>query len=323
MTGATGFIGRRLAAALVARGYRLRCLVRSAERAAPLAALGAELQTGDVTDGYALERGMNGASIAFHLAAIYDVGQVDAAAMEAANVRGTALFIAALRACSVPRGVHVSSTAALGPVESGAGEELNGYSGPYPTHYHRTKAEAHQLAREAQRAAVPLIIVCPAYVYGPGDEGPAAEYMRNLLRHRIPALSTKPTYFSYVHVDDVVAGLVAAAERGRDGATYVLGGETASVNEFTARVAEQADTWVSPLRLPPWLVRLTGTLLDGVSRLTGWRMPISRELAESGATGTRWVHSDAAARAELGHAPRSLAEGLPETIRDVQARLSR
>jgi dihydroflavonol-4-reductase len=323
LTGATGFIGRRLAEALAARGYRLRCLVRSEQRGAALAALGAELLVGDVTDGMALERGMADAALAYHLAAIYDVGRVDVAAMEATNVRGTALFIAALRARGVARGVYVSSTVALGPVDPVTGEELVEYTGPYPTHYHRTKAEAHRLAQAAQRAGAPLIIACPSYVYGPGDEGPAAEYMQNLLRHRIPGLSTRPTVFSYVHVDDVAAGLVAAGERGRDGATYVLAGEAASVNEFSRQVADEAGTWVSPVRLPPALVRWTGVLLDAVSRLTGRRMPISRELAESGATGSRWVHSDARSRTELGYSPRSLAEGLPETVGDIRARLSR
>jgi dihydroflavonol-4-reductase len=323
LTGATGFIGRRLAGALAARGYRLRCLVRSPERAAALADLGAELIVGDVTDGPALERGMAGAALAYHIAAIYDIGRVDVDAMEQTNIRGTALFIAALRACGVPRGVYVSTTAALGPVASGAGDGDSQYHGPFPTHYHRTKTEAHHLAQEAQRAAVPLIIACPSYVYGPGDEGPAGRYMADLLRHRIPGLSTKPTVFSYVHVDDVVEGLVAAGERGRDGATYVFSGETASVNEFSQQVAQLAGTWLSPLRFPPAMVRLTGMLLDGVSRLTGMRMPISREAANSGGSGERWVHSRELASAELGYAPRPLAEGLPETVRDVQDRLSR
>jgi NAD+-dependent farnesol dehydrogenase len=323
VTGGTGFIGRRLVGALIGRGHRVRCLVRSEARGAPLAGLGAELLPGDVSDAAALERGMTGATLAYHLAAIYDVGRVDVAAMELANVRGTELFLRALRTCGVARGVYVSSIVALGPADEAGGGDLSGYRGPYPTHYHRTKAEAHRLAAEAQRAGLPLVIACPAYVYGPGDEGPAAEYMRNLLQHRIPGLSTRPTHYSYVHVDDVVTGLVAAGAEGRTDATYVLGGEEATVNEFSRLVTKQAGTWLSPVRLPPVLVKLTGVLLDGVSRLTGRRMPISRELAESGATGSRWVHSDALARAELGYSPRSLAEGLPETVRDVQERLSR
>lgn len=323
LTGATGFIGGRLAAALVARGRRLRCLVRRPERTGALQALGAELVIGDVADAAAMRHGVEGASLAIHVAGAYDVGLVDAPALERTNVEGTRVFLDAVRSASVARAVHISSTVALGPVSTGVGDEGSSYDGPYPSVYHRTKTEAHRLALAAQRDGLPLVIVCPAFVYGPGDEGPAALHIEDVLRHRLPGLSTRPSEFSYVHVDDVVAGIVAAAERGRPGSTYVLGGEHASVNEYTRMIGRIAGTWVSPLRFPPFVVSLTGSLMDVVARATGWRLPISRELAAIGGTGARWLHSSDRARAELGYAPRPLAEGLPEAVQDVRQRISR
>lgn len=322
LTGATGFIGGRLAVALHARNHRLRCLVRAPERAGALARLGAELIVGDVTDAAAMRRGTDGADLAVHLAGRYELGRVDRHGLEQANVEGTRVFLDAVRDAGVARSIHVSSTAALGPVAAGEGETTSAWDGPYPSVYHRTKTAAHRLALDAQRDGLPLIIVCPAYVYGPGDEGPAAQYIADLLRHRIPALSTQPTMFSYVHVDDVVSGLVAATERGRTGATYVLSGEPATVNGFSRQVVALAGTWLSPLRLPPLFVRATGSLLDLVSRLTGVTLPISRELAEVGASGQRWVHAYGRAARELGYSPRPLADGLPETVRDTIERLS-
>jgi dihydroflavonol-4-reductase len=324
LTGATGFIGGRLAEVLTHHGYRLRCLVRAPERAGGLAALGAELVVGDIADAAAMARGAAGAGLAYHVAGQYDVGVVDVAEMERVNVEGTRVFLDAVRRAAVPRAVHVSTTAALGPTrdaEGGGGGEAGDYTGPYPTEYHRTKTQAHRLARAAQAAGLPLIIACPAYVYGPGDEGPAGRYIRDLLAHRVPGLSTRPSEFSYVHVDDVAAGLAAAGEEGTAGATYVLGGEPATVNEFSRMVGEIAGTWVSPLRFPPFAVRLTGSMLDAVTRLTGRRMPISREAAEVAGTGERWVHSYARSVAELGYSPRPLAEGLPDTVNDAMARL--
>jgi nucleoside-diphosphate-sugar epimerase len=324
LTGATGFIGGRLAEALHARGRRLRCLVRRPERAGALAALGAELIVGEVADPAAMAQGVNGVTVAIHVAGQYDLGIVDVAAMERVNVEGTRTFLDACRNAGVQRAIHVSSTVALGPVPDGVteGDETSRYSGPYPAVYHRTKTEAHHLAVEAQQQGLPLIIVCPAFVYGPGDEGPAGRYIADVLRHRLPGLSTKPTHFSYVHVDDVVDGMIAAIENGHHGATYVLGGEYADVNRYTAMVAAMAGTWVSPLRVPPAMIRLTGRLFDVASQLTGWRMPISRELAAAGGGGERWLHSHARSTQDLGYSPRPLAEGLPEAVHDVKAQLS-
>jgi nucleoside-diphosphate-sugar epimerase len=320
LTGATGFIGGRLAAALGARGHRLRCLVRNPGRADRLRELGAELVVGDVADPAVMASGAAGADLAYHVAAMYDVGPVDAGAMERANVEGTRVFLESVAAAGVRRAVYVSSTVALGPVAAGEGDETHVHAGPWPSEYHRTKTLAHHVARGAQAEGLPLIIVCPAYVYGPGDEGPAMHFTIDLLRHRLPGLPTRPAVFSYVHVDDVVTGLIAAGERGRPGAIYVLGGEARDANEVALMIGDIAGTWISPLRFPPFVVRLTGRLMDAVRRLTGWRMPISRELADVGGRGARWVHSSARAERELGYTWRPLAEGLPETVRDAMSR---
>lgn len=323
LTGATGFIGGRLAAALDARGYRLRCLVRRPERAAELARLGAELIVGEVTDQELMSLGMRDAELACHLAGIYRLGNLDVAEMQRVNVEGTRTFMNALAAAPrVRRALHVSTTQALGPEGAGDPHQEEAYAGPYPSQYTRTKADAHRIARDAQSAGLPLIIVCPSLVYGPGDDGPSGTFMMDVLRHRLPGQSTQATWFSYVHVDDVVSGMVAALERGRPGATYVLSGEPATAQDFTRRIAQLGRTWLSPLRFPPFAVRWTGAFMDVVSRLTGVRMPISRELAEVGGTGLRWLHSHERATAELGYAPRPLSVGLPEAVQDVQQRIA-
>lgn len=320
MTGATGFIGRGLARLLAGRGYRLRCLVRSPERAAVLGALGAELLVGDASDEAAMRKGLDGARFACHLAGTYDLGTVDQDAMRRVNVDGTRAFLGALRTASVERALYTSTTAALGPAED-VGSDDDVYSGPYPSIYHRTKTEAHRLAVAAQQEGLPLVIICPALVYGPGDRGPSGRYVMDVLRHRVPGLSTKPAWFSYAHVDDVARGMADALERGRNGVTYVLSGEHESVNEFTKRIARLGGTWAPPLRVPPFMIRVTGSIMDAAGRLTGARLPVSRELADTAATGARWVHSHARASAELGYAPRTLDEGLPEVVREAQARI--
>ncbi|HEX7048679.1 MAG TPA: NAD-dependent epimerase/dehydratase family protein [Longimicrobiales bacterium] len=315
LTGATGFIGTRLARRLAADGDRLRCLVRADSDTAELERLGAERIEGDITDAAALVRGLDGVELAYHLAAIYDVGVVDERAMTRTNVEGTRAFLDAVARAGTPRAVYVSTTAALAPVTDGEGDENTEYppDARYPSAYHRTKAEAHRLARAAQRDGLPLIIACPAYVYGPGDRGPGGRFLMDLLAGRMPGLLARPGWFSYVHVDDVVEGLILAAERGVPGETYVLSGEHCSVNDFAARAAALAGRRPPRLRFPVPLARLTGTALDAIGRRTGMRFPISRESVDVAAE-LRWLHSNAKAGRELGWTPRPLADGLPETI---------
>lgn len=318
VTGATGFIGGRLVRRLLERGDKVRCLVRSPQKAEALRALGAELMVGDITDEQAHRDGLRDAKLAFHLAAVYDVGVVDAAMLARTNVLGTRAFLAALRRQATPRAVYVSSTVALGPSNHGEAEPRDAYAGPYPSEYHRTKAEAHRAARaEQQQRGLPLIIVCPSFVYGPGDQGPGGRFVRDLIRRSVPGLLLEPASFSYVHVDDVVTGLVAAGDRGRVGEVYLLTGEGMTMNEFAARVAKLAGVRLPALRFPAPLAKLTGTVLDAVARPTGWRFPISRE-AVATTSHDEWLHTRTRATRDLDYQPRSVDQGLPETVADAQ-----
>lgn len=317
LTGATGFIGTRVARLLATRGDRMTCLVRDPSRATELGELGATLIEGDVTDAASLGRGLAGADAAIHLAAVYDVGVVDAAHMERVNVEGTRLFLAAARSAGTARTIYVSTTVALGPVAEGIGDESSRNHGPYSSVYERTKTEAHAIARGAQEQGAPVIMVCPAYVYGPGDNGPGGRFLFDLVRKRVPGLVSKPAWFSFVHVDDVATGIVAALDRGDAGSTYVLSGEDATINGFAQKAADVANVRAPLLRFPVVMARATGVALDGITRMTGVRFPITRENVDT-ASGHRWLHSHAKAMDELDWHPRSIAEGLPETMRWVK-----
>lgn len=314
LTGATGFIGGPVARFLSDDGRRLRCLVRNPDRATALAELGAELIEGDICDADALDRGLAGADDAIHLAGIYDLGVVDAAEVERVNVAGTSAFLEAARRAGTRLRIHISSTAALEPPASGESDETAPTaSAPYPAVYHRTKVEAHRLARDAQGAGEPVTIVCPAFVYGPGDEGPVGRMVNDLVRGRLPGLLMDPAWFSFAFVDDVARGIVAAAQRGRPGQTWILSGEHASLNDFAERVARAAGRRPPPLRFPVGVAAGTGALLDAVTRLTGIRFTMSREGVLAVAR-RRWLFSHAKASRELGYGPRALADGIARTL---------
>lgn len=313
LTGATGFIGARLAGELARRGWSLRCLARPTSNTETLEALGAELVRGDVTDADVLDAALCDVELAYHLAGLYDLGAIDAEAMERVNVAGTAAFLGAVASSGVPRAVHVSTTIALGPVRHGLGDESTTHDDVTRSAYERTKLAAHRFALEAQREGLPVIIACPAAVYGPGDDGPNGRFIRDLMRHRLPGLLTAPAWLSYVHVDDVAEGLARVGESGRVGETYVLSGEPATVNQFANRVMALAGGHAPRLRFPPVLARFTTRLLDPVLRLAGSGYSFNGENVDT-TSRLRWLHAYDKAQRELGYHPRPLEEGLPETV---------
>lgn len=324
LTGATGFIGARVARGLAVRGARLRCLVRTpgSRAARGLEEIGATLVPGDVTDAGALEAGMRGADVAYHIAAVYDIGVVDEAVLEATNVEGTRAFLDTAARLAMQRVVYISTTAALGPVPEGQlGDAQPPWDGPYPSVYHRTKTAAHRLALDAQQRGLPVLIACPAYVYGPADEGPVGRLIEDVLRRRLPALITDPAWYSFVHVDDVAAALVALAERGTADGVYVLGGENERFDGFVRRVARLAGVFAPRPLTPAPVARLLGRMLDAVSRRTGMRFLFSLE-GVNVVTGARYTFGHARATADLDFAPRGLDAGLPETVAFFRAQLA-
>lgn len=317
LTGATGFIGGRLARLLAARGDRIVCLVRDSAKARPLEALGAEIVQGDINDDIALRKGLGGADLAYHVAGIYDTGRVDEGMLERANVDGTRGFLQYARWAEVPHAVYVSTAVALGPTEADGVEE-NDWRGPFPSVYHRTKTHAHRLAREAQAAGMPLTIACPAFVYGEGDEGPAGRFLQDLLKRRMPGLLKDPATFSYVHVDDVAAALLALGDQ-PPGGVWVLGGQNMTVNEYGRKVCSIAGVKPPPIEFPVAAARLTGSLLDLVSRLTRKRFSLSRENVDV-ACCRPWAPGWSKTARALDYAPRSVDEALPAVVKAAQKR---
>lgn len=314
ITGATGFIGSRVVRLLSARGDRVQCLVRDRAKAGELAQLGVGLVQGDVCDVDALDRGLNEADAALHLAGIYDLGTIDEAEMERVNVQGTREFIAATHRAGTPVRIHVSTTSALEPPTTGIADESAALlSPPYPSTYHRTKTEAHRLALHAQESGDALVIVCPSFVYGPGDEGPAGRLVRDLVRGRLPGLLTDPAQQSFAYIDDVAEGMVGAIDRGRPGETYILAGEHASVSDFAKEIARAAGRRPPLLRFPVGVAAATGGVLDAISRVVGVRFTMTREGVTAVAS-RRWLFSWKKAEKELGYTSRPLADGVAETV---------
>jgi nucleoside-diphosphate-sugar epimerase len=312
VTGATGFIGGRVAALLRARGDAVVALVREPARAEALAALGCTLHRGDLGEPAALRAAMAGADGVFHLAGWYKVGVRSGAEGERINVEGTRHVLAAMRATGVARGVYTSSLAVYGDTGGEVVREGHPARRPFLSHYDRTKHDAHVLAEAAMRDGLPLVVVQPGLVYGPGDTSSVRTTLRQYLTRTLP-LVPAGTAYAWAHVDDIARGHLLAMDRGRVGECYHLAGPVATLVEALA-LAER----ITGIRGPGWvapraLLRTLAAMLTPVAAVLPLEGQYHPENLRVVGGATYLGRSDKAQR-ELGWTARPLAEGLRETL---------
>lgn len=318
VTGATGFIGSRLATRLRERGDEVVALVRRPSRAAHLADVGCRLVEGDLTDANVIASGVAGCDATFHVAAVYRVGIPDAdrAAMRQVNVGGTELVVDASIAAGVRRIVYVSTANVFGNTRGQVVDETyRRPPGDFLSWYDRTKWEAHQVVLERIVRGAPIVVVMPTVVYGPGDHSEIGAIIEQVHRGRLPAISFADMGLVMAFVDDVVTGILAAHDRGRVGESYVLGGDRTTMRDLVRIVAELAGRRPPRLVVPGAMIRASIPIGFLVTRLMGLP-PNLGELVRASDGVTYWARDDKA-RAELGYAPRDLRTGLRQTFAAV------
>jgi dihydroflavonol-4-reductase len=314
VTGATGFIGGRLARQLVALGHEVVALVRSPNAAGDLAGAGVRLHPGDVTDRATLPGGMKNADGVFHVAGWYKLGSRDTGAAERINVEGTRNVLETMRDLGVPRGVYTSTLAVFSDTHGKTPDETYHYAGKHLTEYDRTKWLAHyRVALPLIREGLPLVIVQPGIVYGRGDRSLVHDLFALLLSERLCSVPTGTTY-CWAHVDDIARGHILAMERGVPGETYILSGPPCSLIEVLNLAARLAGVRPPPIHVPSALLRFAAHVLRPASAL--FELP-SRFHPETlrASSGVTYLGDDAKARRDLGFMTRSLEEGLRETCR--------
>ncbi len=306
VTGASGFLGSRLSRVLAARGDRVRALVRRTSNPRRLEGVAVETVEGDVIDRASVQRAVAGADRVFHCAAVYEIGARDPAAMREVNVAGTQNVLSTAAERRVPA-VHVSSTAALGPSPPGVVADESHWAGDTPrSPYESTKREAHLIARSMAEAGARVRIAEPCTIYGPDDPSLTGRTHRWIASGamRVGTLADLP--MTLVHVDDCAEAIVRVAEKGRDGEEYLVAESIVTFREWFTLAARAAG------RRPPD-VWLPDALLRGVSLVASLGPATVREgLAMS--LGVRWAFRGDKARRELGWSPRSLEEGMKETM---------
>jgi nucleoside-diphosphate-sugar epimerase len=327
VSGGTGFIGRPLVRGALQRGWEVSILTRrpdSAE-ARQLAAKGARLVVGDITDRVALRAAFEVAQpdVFFHNAGWYELG-IPARArrwMWAVNVEGTENALSLAAEAAVGRVVYTSSTTALGDTGGTVADETFERRTPFLSHYEETKAAAHAIARRHQHAGEPVVMICPAQAVAPGDHSPFGRLARLFVRRRLPPLSWAPEgAFTFAHVEDVGAAAVLAAEKGRPGETYFIAGGVVTNRELMRIWGEATGLRPPFIWLPRRLAVAQGILAAPLLRAVAGSAFISAEVVRSSYVSFRYC-SDKAIR-ELGASFRPPEVTWTETLQEEQ-RLAR
>jgi len=334
VTGASGFIGARLVEALVGRGESIRALTRRPglrpepppgfgwSDGGPLASPQVEWIRGDITDRESLLRGMEGCTRAFHLAAYAKNWAPDPRIFATMNIQGMHNVLDAACELGLQRVVWTSSCVTIGPSRRGEviDEDTPRRTNRYFNEYERTKSIAEKEAICRAREGVPVVIVNPTRVYGPGHltEGNSVSLLIDEYdRGRAPVLLNRGVNVgNWVLVDDVVQGHLLAMEQGRIGERYILGGENASLARFLQLIDQISGKrhFKLPVFRPGALAfayfqKKRADWFGVYPRITpGW---VRMFLAD-------WAHSSRKAEQELGYRPTPLAEGLRRTYEWLQ-----
>lgn len=322
VTGATGFIGGRLVRQLREAGHDVRALVRDPSRVVegdPRWS-GVELARGDIRDRASVRAAMDGCDVVYHLAAWYRIGVRETAEAAAINVDGTRNVLETMAELGLRKGVYTSTIAVFSDTRGRIVDETHRYDGPMNSEYERTKHAAHyRVALPMIASGLPLVIVMPGVVYGPGDTSPMAESFAQWLAGKLPAIPRETSY-CWAHVDDVARAHVLAMERGVPGASYIVCGTPHTM-------AEVFDVASETTRIAPPRIRLGARglrLAARVAELVGPVVPLPSTMqaeALRSVAGTTSLASNAKARRELGWEPRPLAEGIRETMLHEMRRL--
>jgi dihydroflavonol-4-reductase len=314
VTGANGFVGCHVVRALCQRGWQVRAFVRKGADLRALEGVDCERSFGDLRDAESVEQAARGCSEIYHVAADYRLWVTDEAAMYAANVGGTRNVLTAARKAGTERIIHTSTVGALGIAADGLGREntpvtLDDMVGPYK----RSKFMAEQEVLRAAREGAPVVIVNPSTPIGALDfkPTPTGRIIVDFINRRMPVFLE--TGLNLVNVEDVARGHVLAAEQGRIGEKYILGGENLTLQQMLGRLGALCGVPAPKIKIPYAVAYAFALGAEAIARTITHRPPRA-SLTEVRMARKKMFFAIAKARSELGYEPTAVDDGLRRAI---------
>ena len=262
VTGATGFVGSHVARVLAEQGADLRLLTRSSSDPRNIAGLKGERVVGDLRDPASFEKALSGCDAVFHVAADYRLWVRDPEQMYRANVEGTRGLLEAARKQGVRRVVYTSSVATMGFTSDGHSADENS---PVSLdkmigHYKRSKFMAEQVALDAGKSGMDVVVVNPTTPVGEQDikPTPTGRIVVDFLKKKFPAYVD--TGLNLVDVDACARGHVAALEKGRSSERYILGGENLTLEADSRQAGGDYGITFPKIRVPYVVALATGVV---------------------------------------------------------------
>jgi len=314
VTGATGFVGSAVVRALLETGHDVRVLARPNSDRRNLADLSVEVAEGSLEDEPSLAQAVAGCRYLFHAAADYRLWVTDPGPMFRANVEGTRAVMRAALDAGVERVVYTSSVATLGLVPEGsADEETPSNVGDMVGPYKRSKFQAEEVVRDLiSKRELPAVIVNPSAPVGPCDRKPTptGRLILEAACGRMPGYVD--TGLNVVHVDDVAAGHLAAAEIGRIGERYILGGENLPLERILIAVAKAAGTQPPRVKVPYTVAYPVAIGAELMARLRSKEPFITLDGVRMARK--KMYFTSAKASRELGYMPRPAENAIADAV---------
>lgn len=311
ITGATGFIGGALARALMQQGADVHALVRPSADSSTLKQLQVTCHVGDVTDPASLD-GFGGADWIVHAAGRLGEPGVSEAEYHHVHADGTRNLLAAVQAMrKPPRVLYVSSPGVLGPIY---GEPAAEDAPCRPSNsYERSKAAGEAIAHEFAARGLPIILVRPEFVYGPGDRH-VLKLFQAIRRGRFFYIDAGRHRCHPTFIDDAITGMLLCMARGRPGEIYhVTGPRSVTFRELAEAIAAALGVSPPKLSLPRWSVMTAAVASEAIAPTIGRVPPISRTavafFSEDRSFSWKKAHD------ELSYVPkRDIGAGAAETV---------
>jgi dihydroflavonol-4-reductase len=275
--------------------------------------LDVERVAGDLRDPDSLRRAVEGCELVFHVAADYRLWSKHPRELYSSNVDGTRNLLDAAARAHVERVVYTSTVGCIGMPEGRNGDERTPVSiADMAGHYKRSKWLAEQVALEKSAAGLPVVIVNPTAPVGDHDwkPTPTGKIIVDFLRDKLPAFVD--TGLNLVDARDTAIGHLLAAEKGRPGERYILGGENLTLEQILGRLSAFSGKPAPTIKIPYSIAYATGVITTAFAQVTG-KPPLAPLEGVKMARKKMFVTHDKAAR-ELGFAPRPVEDALKRAI---------